>query len=211
MSSNQGAFKISRMDQTTPDVTALLSQLARGDEQAASNLIPLVYKELRQIAGRHMRQERPDHTLQATALVHEAYIKLVDQHPANWANRAHFFAVAAQVMRHILVDHARGHLRDKRGGGQPHVELQEGLAFAPEQSTELVEIDAALQQLAELDPRQAKIVELRFFGGLTVEETAAVLGISAKTVKRDWSVAKAWLHGELKHSHGNLVGEVGGN
>jgi len=199
------------MDPATPDVTVLLSQLTRGDEQAASNLIPLVYKELREIAGRYMKRERPDHTLQATALVHEAYLKLVQQQPANWENRAHFFAIAARVMRHILVDHARGHLRDKRGGGQPHLELQEGLVFAPGQSTELVEIDAALQRLAELDSRQAKIVELRFFGGLTVEETAAVLGISPKTVKRDWSVAKAWLHGELKQSHGNLAGEVGDN
>ncbi len=198
-------------DLSSTDLTVLLAQLTKGDQQAASHLIPIVYRELRQIAGRYMRQERPDHTLQATALVHEVYLKLMEKQPVNWQSRAHFFAVAAQVMRHILVDHARAHLRDKRGGGQAHLPLDEALVFAPEQSTELVEIDAALHQLAELDLRQAKIVELRFFGGLTVEETAAVLGISPKTVKRDWSVAKAWLHGELKQSHGNVVEEVGDN
>jgi RNA polymerase sigma factor (TIGR02999 family) len=196
---------------SSADVTVLLGQLTGGDQQAASLLIPLVYRELRQIAGRYMRQERADHTLQATALVHEAYLKLVEKPSANWQNRAHFFAVAAQVMRHILVDHARAYLCDKRGGDQIKLPIDEGLVFAPEKSAELIEIDAALQRLAALDPRQAKIVELRFFGGLTVEETAAVLGISPKTVKRDWSVAKAWLHGELKHSHGNLVGELGDN
>ena len=196
---------------SSSDVTVLLAQLTKGNQQAASRLIPLVYRELRQIAGRHMRQERPDHTLQATALVHEAYLKLVEQGSANWQSRAHFFAVAAQVMRHILVDHARAHLCEKRGGGQAKLPLEEGLVFAPGQSGELVEIDAALRRLAELDSRQAQIVELRFFGGLTVEETAAVLGISPKTVKRDWSVAKAWLHGELKQSHGNVVKEVGDN
>jgi len=161
------------------------------------------------MAARYMRRERVDHTLQTTALVHEAYLKLVEQTSASWANRAHFFAVAAQVMRHILIDHARGHLREKRGGGQPVIQLDEGLVFSSEQSSDLLEVDTALHRLAERDPRQGKIVELRFFGGLTVEETAAVLGISAKTVKRDWSVAKAWLHGELKRSHGNVVGEMG--
>ena len=150
-----------------------------------------------------------DHTLQTTALVHEAYLRLVEQTPASWQNRAHFFAVAAQVMRHILVDHARGHLREKRGGGRPVIPLDEGLVFSPEQSSELLEVDAALHRLTELDPRQGKIVELRFFGGLTVDETAAVLGISPKTVKRDWSVAKAWLHGELKQGHGNIIGAMG--
>ncbi len=156
-----------------------------------------------------MRRERVDHTLQTTALVHEAYLKLVEQTPASWQNRAHFFAIAAQVMRHILIDHARGHAREKRGGGQPVIQFDEGLVFSPEQSSELLEVDAALQRLTELDPRQGKIVELRFFGGLTVDETAAVLGISPKTVKRDWSVAKAWLHGELKQSHGNIAGAMG--
>jgi RNA polymerase sigma factor (TIGR02999 family) len=191
------------------DVTVLLGQLVQGDQQAASRLMPAVYQELRQMAARYMRRERVDHTLQTTALVHEAYLKLVDQTSANWQNRAHFFAVAAQVMRHILVDHARGHLREKRGGGCQVIALDEGLVFAPEQSSELLEVDAALQRLSELDARQGKIVELRFFGGLTVEETAAVLGISPKTVKRDWSVAKAWLHGELKQGHGNIAGAMG--
>jgi RNA polymerase sigma-70 factor (ECF subfamily) len=191
------------------EVTVLLGQLVQGDQQAASRLVPLVYGELRQMAARYMRRERVDHTLQTTALVHEAYLKLVEQTPASWQNRAHFFAVAAQVMRHILVDHARGHVREKRGGGQPVLQLDEGLVFSPEQSTELLEVDAALHRLSELDPRQSKIVELRFFGGLTVEETAAALGISPKTVKRNWSVAKAWLHGELKQSHGNIAGAMG--
>jgi len=191
------------------DVTVLLAQFVDGDQQAASQLVPLVYSELRQMAARYMRRERVDHTLQTTALVHEAYLKLVEQTHAGWKSRAHFFAVAAQVMRHILIDHARGHLREKRGGGQPVIQLDEGLVFSPEQSSELLQVDAALRRLAELDPRQGKIVELRFFGGLTVEETAAVLGISPKTVKRDWSVAKAWLHGELKQGHGNIAGEMG--
>ena len=194
---------------SSADVTVLLAQLVGGDERAAARLVPLVYSELRQMAARYMRRERVDHTLQTTALVHEAYLKLVEQTPASWQNRAHFYAVAAQVMRHILVDHARGHLREKRGGGRPVLALDEGLVFSPERSSELLEVDTALQRLSELDPRQGKIVELRFFGGLTVEETAAVLGISPKTVKRDWSVAKAWLHGELKQSHGNVVGEMG--
>jgi RNA polymerase sigma-70 factor, ECF subfamily len=195
---------------TSADVTILLGQMVQGDPQAASRLVPLVYGELRQMAARYMRRERVDHTLQTTALVHEAYLKLVEQTPASWQNRAHFFAVAAQVMRHILIDHARGHLREKRGGGQAVLQLDEGLVFSPEQSSELLEVDAALHRLSELDPRQGKIVELRFFGGLTVEETAAALGVSPKTVKRDWSVAKAWLHGELKQNHGNIVGAMGG-
>jgi RNA polymerase sigma-70 factor (ECF subfamily) len=191
------------------DVTVLLAQLVGGDEQAASRLVPLVYSELRQMAARYMRRERADHTLQTTALVHEAYLKLVEQRSASWQNRAHFFAVAAKVMRHILVDHARANMREKRGGGQPVLQLDEGLVFSPESSSELLEVDEALHRLAEMDPRQGKIVELRFFGGLTVDETAAVLGISAKTVKRDWSVAKAWLHGELKQGHGNIAGAMG--
>jgi RNA polymerase sigma-70 factor, ECF subfamily len=192
------------------DVTVLLAQLVDGDREAASRLVPMVYSELRRIAARYMRRERVDHTLQTTALVHEAYLKLVEQTPTSWENRAHFFAVAAQVMRHILIDHARSHLREKRGGGRPVIALDEGLVFSPEQSSELLEVDTALRRLTELDPRQGKIVELRFFGGLTVDETAAVLNISPKTVKRDWSVAKAWLHGELKQGHGNIVGAVGG-
>jgi RNA polymerase sigma-70 factor, ECF subfamily len=193
------------MDVPSTNVTLLLARLTQGDQQAADRLIPLVYKELRQIAARHMGYERPGHTLQATALVHEAYLKLVEAPSPDWQNRAHFFAVSAQVMRHILVDHARARARDKRGGAQSNLPLEEGLVFAPERSSDLVEIDAALQMLAEFDPRQAKIVELRFFGGLTVDETAAVLDISPKTVKRDWSIAKAWLRRELQRTHGNLA------
>ena len=184
------------------EVTVLLSELAKGDPEAASRLVPLVYGELRRIALRHMRRESADHTLQATALVHEAYLKLVEQRSVEWQSRAHFFAVASQAMRRILIDHARGNLRDKRGGGQRAIPLDEALVFSPEQSADLLELDVALHRLADLDPRQARIVELRFFAGLSVEEAAAVLGVSPKTVKRDWSMAKAWLHGELKGIHG---------
>jgi RNA polymerase sigma-70 factor, ECF subfamily len=191
------------------DVTILLAELKKGDKEAASKLIPIVYDELRRLAGSYMRHERSDHTLQATALVHEAYLKLIEQRSVDWQSRAHFFGIAAQVMRRILLDHARGHLREKRGGGERTIPIEEGLVFAPEQSLDLVKLDQALEQLTELDPRQGKIVELRFFGGLTVEQTAELLGISPKTVKRDWSVAKAWLHGELRASHGNIAREVG--
>ncbi len=183
------------------NVTLLLGQLSNGQEGAASKLIPLVYGELRRLAGGYMRRERNDHTLQPTALVHEAYLKLVEQREVDWQGRAHFFGIAAQMMRRILIDHARGHLRDKRGGGAIPVPLDEALVFAPEQSSELVKLDESLERLAKLDARQSKIVELRFFGGLTVEQTAEVLGISPKTVKRDWSMAKAWLHGDLKAEH----------
>ena len=169
----------------------------------------MVYKELHRLAEAYMRRERVDHTLQPTALVHEAFIKLVQHHSIDWQSRAHFFGIAAQVMRRVLVDHARGHLRQKRGGVQRRVAMDETLVFAPEQSEELLQLDEALERLAELDPRQGKIVELRFFGGLTVEQTADLLGISPKTVKRDWSMAKAWLHGELKASHGDAKGQLG--
>jgi len=191
------------------DVTALLGELTKGNPDAGPKLIPLVYGELRRMAAGYMRRERTGHTLQATALVHEAYLKLLGQHSVDWQNRAHFFGIAAQVMRRILIDHARGHVRDKRGGGREAVPLDEALVFSPERSADFLELDSALERLAELDPRQAKIVELRFFGGLTVEEAAEVLGISPKTVKRDWSVAKAWLHGELKATYGNEASQVG--
>ena len=198
------------MDSAPSEVTLLLTELSKGNPEAGGKLVPLVYNELKRIAGRYMRGERIDHTLQRTALVHEAYLKLVEQ-SVDWQSRGHFFAIAAQVMRRILVDHARGHLRAKRGGGQPVVALDEALIYSPERSADLIELDTALQHLAECDSRQAKIVELRFFGGLTVEETAEILAISPKTVKRDWSVAKAWLYGELRKNHGNVGGEVGGN
>jgi len=146
-----------------------------------------------------MGMERPNHTLQATALVHEAYLHLVDQQQIDWQNRAHFIGVAAQIMRRILVDHARRHQSDKRGGGLPKVTLDdEILLFSPDQSNELVALDEALTRLTDLSPRQSRVVELRFFGGLSAEEIAEVLGVSVKTVKRDWNVAKAWLYRELK-------------
>lgn len=184
------------------DVTLLLSALTRGDEDAASKLIPVVYDELRRLAGSYMRRERVDHTLQATALVHEAYMKLVEQRSVNWQSRAHFFGVAAQLMRRILIDHARGHSRQKRGGEQQKVSLDEALIFSEQQAAELLAVDDSLNQLAKTDPRQAKVVEMRFFGGLSVEEAAEVLGVSPKTVKRDWSVAKAWLYADLKERYG---------
>jgi RNA polymerase sigma-70 factor (ECF subfamily) len=189
------------------DVTVLLGQVVNGQQDALAKLVPLVYDEMRRLAAGYMRRERPDHTLQATALVNEAYMKLVQQPTPNWKNRAHFFGVAAQIMRHILVDHARGHASEKRGGGKRPVPLEEAFVFTPEKSLELLRLDASLQRLAELDSRQARIVELRFFGGLTVEEAADVLGVSPKTVKRDWSMAKAWLHGDLKR-HGIRPGKL---
>jgi RNA polymerase sigma-70 factor (ECF subfamily) len=188
------------MDPSSSDVTVLLAELQKGDPDAASKLIQLVYNELRRLAGHYMRQERPDHTLQATALVHEAYLKLINQRSVDWQGKAHFFGIAAQLMRRILIDHARGHLREKRGGAQQALPLDEMLVFSPEQSRELINLDEALERLAKLDARQSRIVELRFFGGLSNEETAEFLGISSKTVKRDWTLAKAWLHGELKRS-----------
>lgn len=193
------------MDSPEKDVTVLLLELARGDQGAADKLMPLVYNELKRLARSYMRRERPDHTLQATALVHEAYLKLVRQQAVEWQNRSHFFGIAAQLMRRILIDHARGHLREKRGGAKVALPLNEALAFSPEQSEELLRLDAALERLTKIDPRQGKIVELRYFGGLSVEEAAEFLGISPKTVKRDWAVAKAWLHGELRANHGNAV------
>ena len=209
MADQSNAVDVEKMEQNPEDVTILLAELNKGNEDAASKLIPLVYAELRRLAGAYMRRERSDHTLQPTALVNEAYLKLVEQRSVDWKGRSHFFGIAAQLMRRILVDHARGHLRDKRGGGQQPVPIDEALVFAPEQSQELIRLDQALERLTQLDPRQAKIVELRFFGGLTVEQTAEVLGISEKTVKRDWSMAKSWLHGELKTSDGVTAGQLG--
>jgi len=189
-------------EETSAEVTVLLSAITKGDAEAASRLVPLVYGELRRLAASYMRRERPDHTLQATALVHEAYLKLVEQRAANWQSRAHFFGVAAQLMRRILIDHARGHLRQKRGGEQHKVSLEEALVFSDQHAEEVLAVDESLNRLAKLDPRQARVVEMRFFGGLEVEEVAEVLQVSAKTVKRDWSVAKAWLYADLKERHG---------
>jgi RNA polymerase sigma-70 factor (ECF subfamily) len=180
------------------EVTDLLVKLSRGDQAAASKIIPVVYGELRRLARYYMRHERPDHTLQTTALVHEAYLHLIEQRQTNWQNRAHFFGIAAQLMRRILLDHARAYHAGKRGGGHEKLPLEEAFVFSPEKSAELIALDQALDRLAKLSSRQSRIVELRFFGGLSVEETAEVIGIAPKTVKRDWSVARAWLHREIR-------------
>ena len=186
------------MDSVPGDVTLLLRQLSGGEREAADKLVPLVYNELRRLAVRHLRRERRNHTLQATALVHEVYMKVASQEGAQWQNRAHFFAVASQLMRRILVDYARTQQRAKRGGGQQRVTLDELSAVTQVPSAELLAVDEALARLEKLDPRQAQVVELRYFGGLTVEEAAEALGISTKTIIREWNVAKAWLYGALK-------------
>lgn len=181
----------------TRRITHLLKEWSDGDQQALEDLAPLVYDELRQQAARYLRKERPNHSLQATALIHEAFLRLIDVKEVEWQNRAHFFAIAANLMRRILVDHARKRDAEKRGGSQIWLTLDESLAVAQETDVDLLAIDEALDRLAAIDPQQARIVELRFFSGLTVEETATALDISPKTVKRDWSVARAWLRREI--------------
>ena len=178
-------------------VTALLRAWSAGDEGARDELLPLIYDELRRRAAAHIRRERREHTLQPTALVHEAYLRLVEQ-KVEWQNRSHFFGLASEMMRRILVDHARNRKTGKRAGGAIRVELDETVAISEERDIDLVLLDQALTDLSRLDPRHARIVELRFFGGLNVEETAAVLGISRATVKRDWSMARAWLYWRLR-------------
>jgi len=177
-----------------PEVTQLLADWGRGDRSALEKLLPLVHAELRRIAQRQMSHERPGHTLQATALVNEAYLKLAGQQEFEWQNRAHFFAVAAQVMRHILIDHARAHARDKRGGGAIQVSLNEAAMLAEDQAEHFVALDEALRTLEQIDPQKGRIVELRYFGGLSIEETAEVLNISPRTVRREWQRARAWLY-----------------
>ena len=186
----------------TQEVTQMLLDWSEGDQQALDRLIPVVYGELRRLASRQLRRERADHTLQTTALIHEAYFKLIEQRNVRWQNRAHFFGIAAQLMRRILVDHARTRHRAKRGGAAVRVPLEEVVVAAEGLNINLVSLDEALTRLAAVDPRQGRIVELRFFGGLSVEETAEVLRVSAATVKNDWSVAKAWLHRELLRGEG---------
>jgi RNA polymerase sigma-70 factor (ECF subfamily) len=178
------------------DVTSLLVASSQGDAEALDKLLPLVYAELRRLAESYLRSERADHTLQATALVHEAYIRLIDQN-VSWQNRAHFFGVAAEMMRRILIDHARRHQARKRGSGAVKLSLDEALSMSDERAAELVALDDALKALAEFDPQKSRIVELRFFGGLSIEETAKVMGVSAPTVKRQWKLAKAWLYKEV--------------
>lgn len=199
------------MESQQTGVTLLLKQVANGDQQAAAQLIPLVYEELHRVAEHHLRRERPDHTLQPTALVHEAYLKLVAQRDANWQNRAHFFAVSSQLMRRILVDYARNRLRRKRGGKQAKVPLEKVFILSRDRCDELLSLDESLEKLAKLDARQSRVVELRFFGGLSVEEAAKVLGVSSKTVKREWTIAKAWLYGELKNRRGPDARTMGKN
>ncbi len=176
------------------EVTQLLADWGKGDRSALDKLFPLVHSELRRIAQRQMSQERPGHTLQATALVNEAYLKLAGQQGFDWQNRAHFFAVCAQVMRHILIDHARAHARDKRGGGAIQVSLNEALVVAEDQAAHLIALDDALRLLESLDPQKGKIVELRYFGGLGIDEAAAVMNVSPRTVRREWQRAKTWLY-----------------
>jgi RNA polymerase sigma factor (TIGR02999 family) len=179
-------------------VTELLADWSKGDQEALNKLIPLVYDELHKLASRYLRRERPDHTLQTTALVHEAYLKLVDQKDANWQNRVQFFAVASQLIRRILVDYARRHRASKRGGSYYKVTLDEGLVSPGERDAELFALDEALDRLAAFDPQQSRVVELLIFAGLTVGEAAQALNISPRTVSREWSMAKAWLHKEIK-------------
>jgi RNA polymerase sigma-70 factor, ECF subfamily len=179
------------------EVTRLLLAWNDGDEGALEKLVPQVYQELRRLAKRQMRGEHPDHTLQTTALINEAYLRLVDLRNIQWQNRAHFFALCARLMRRILVDFARSRHYAKRGGGAQPISLEESLVVSPAQSTDLVAVDDALKALAKVDARKAQVVELRFFGGLTVEETAEVLKVSPETVQRDWKMAKAWLLREL--------------
>jgi RNA polymerase sigma-70 factor, ECF subfamily len=176
------------------DITRLLLAWNNGDEAALEELTPLVYAELHRLARRYMGRERSGHTLQTSALVNEAYLRLIDWKNVRWQNRAHFFAVSAQLMRRILVDFARANTYAKRGGGAPHLDLEEVAVVSPDRGTDIVALDEALTSLAALSPRQSQVVELRFFGGLSLEETAEVLKVSIGTVRRDWSLARAWLH-----------------
>lgn len=180
------------------DVTTLLRRFSAGDADAAGELIPLLYRELRRMAGHYLRQERRGHTLQPTALVHEAYLRLIDQRDVQWQNRKHFFGVAAQLMRRILVDYARSRHAAKRGGAMARVSLDQAIILSREATGDMLLLHDTLTRLAEIDREQARVVELRVFGGLTVEETSELLGVSPATVKRDWSMAKAWLTRELR-------------
>ena len=185
------------MSADSENVTQLLQDWSQGNQQALEELLPLIYNELRKMAHSFLYRERTGHTLQTTALVHEAYLKLIDQKDARWQNRSHFFAIAAQAMRRILIDSARRHAAMKRGGPQEKLSLDEVPDLSQEPNTKLLALDEALNALAEIDPEQSRIVELRYFGGLSVEETAEVLGIAAITVMREWNKAKAWLYREL--------------
>ncbi len=186
-----------KKSQARHQITELLAEWREGNQSALDELYPLVYDELHRLARRYMSRERKDHTLQTTALINEAYVRLVDQKNVNWANRSHFFAISAQIMRRILIDHARRHAYAKRGGGAQQVSLEEVAAVAPDQGREILRLDEALKSLAERDPRRSQVVELRYFGGLNNEEIAGVLHVSENTVTRDWNMARAWLYQQL--------------
>ena len=179
------------------DITALLQQIKHGDVAAESELVPLIYNQLRAIARKQMARERPDHSLQATILVHEAFLRLVGNSQIDWCNRAHFFALASRVMRRILIDHARAAHAQKRPGARQKVELESALVFVEGQAADLLALDEALERLADWDPRQSRVVEMHFFGGLGFDEIAEVLSISDRTAKRDWAMARAWLYRQL--------------
>jgi RNA polymerase sigma factor (TIGR02999 family) len=186
--------------ETKTEATQILERWSESDKDAPARLIPIVYEELRRRAAEYLRHERPDHTLQATALVHEAYLKLVDQHRANWKDRAHFCAVAASLMRRVLVQHARDHNRQKRGGKWQKVYLDETRELGQENTTDLLALDDALQSFVAAYPRESKVVELKFFGGMETREIAEVLKVSEKTILRDWNFAKVWLCRELRNA-----------
>ena len=186
------------MAEFSADITLILRRLSEGDREAEAELIPKVYPELKKLAARYMRSERSGHTLQATALVNEVYLRLTGGRAQQWQDRAHFFAMASRLMRRILVDHARERKAGKRGGGISPVPLDHGIAIENEQMELALAVDSCLHRLAEIDPRQAQVVEMRFFGGLTDEEIAQALNVSTRTVKRDWMMARAWLHAELE-------------
>lgn len=181
------------------EVTQLLVDWGNGNQAALDRLMPVVYTELRQLAHRYMRRERPGHTMQTTALIHEAYLRLVDQNQVRWQHQAHFFGIAARLMRQILIEHARSRTRAKRGGGVGTISLDEAAIVSQARATELLALDDALERLATIDPRKSRVVELRFFGGLSVEEAAQVLNIAPNTVLRDWRMAKAWLRREISN------------
>jgi len=189
------------MQTSINQITKLLNDWSNGDPAALEQLMTLVYAELHKLARRHMQRQNPSHTLQTTALIHEVYLRLAGDPPEQWKNRAQFYGVAARAMRNVLVDHARARQAAKRGGGWQAVPLDEGIAVSDERLNGLIALDEALSRLSKLHPRQGEVIELRFFGGLSVEETAAILRVSPETVMLDWRAAKAWLHKELDHSH----------
>lgn len=192
-----------KSEEMPPEITQLLANWSAGESDAAAHLMPAVYAELRRLARQYLQRERGDHTLQPTALVHEAYLRLAGQKEMQWQNRAQFYAVSSRLMRRILVDHARAHLAEKRGGGAEKIELDEADLRPEERPANLLALDDALAQLATIDVRKSRVVELRFFGGLTVEQTAEALELNAATVRRDWTFAKAWLHRVLRDPSGS--------